>query len=160
MSNMTQTTKTQPVHDGPCSIDLDLGIGGCRMEDGSRLTTRVLADRAIEWADGLEDWADLLPVAREALDGQGQHDVTREQFDALSELLHDFANYVTVCGYASDGDFPDDALIGSVMQADELGHLHTWLYCDKPCEWTETNTFVRYGEDRSETVVHRAMAHS
>lgn len=150
---MSLTSKTPPAHDGPCKVDLDVRIAG------TGLTPRDLAERALVWADGLDEFADLLPLAREALaTGRGEVAMDREHFDALSEVVVEFGHYAHMCGYYDDED-DEDRLIARVLISPESGRVSTWLLCTEPVTWTETHTIRRSWDDRVETRELRAMAH-
>lgn len=150
---MTQTTSTTPTHDGPCLVDLDIHIAS------TGLTPRKLAERALIWADGIDEFAELIPMAREALDaGRGKVKISRELFDALSEVVTEFGQYAALCGYYDDED-EEDRRIARCLIEPTFGRVNTWLLCECPVTWTETTTFCRYGEDRSETTTRQAGAH-
>jgi hypothetical protein len=125
-------SSTEPTHEGPCHVNLDLGIGG------TGLTPRDLAERAMLWTEGLDEFDDIRPLARMVLDSRrGDLEIDRTHFDALVEIITEFGEYAGTCGYDTDED-EEDRRIAQCLIRPESRQATTWVFCDRPVTWTET----------------------
>ena len=114
------TPRERPLHThpGPCHVGLGEFFAPNREHTG-----RALLEAAYWWAEGLEEFADQIPLVEEVLaksllvddpmsPATRAVEVTPEQQQAVTILLDEAGTYWDMCGYAAEDD--DDRWLGEV----------------------------------------------
>jgi len=114
------TPRERPLHThpGPCHVGL-----GQFFAPSHEHTGRTLLEAALGWAEGLEEFADLIPLVEEVLaktlpakdpmnPASRAVEVTPEQQQAVTILLDEAGTYWDMCGYADEDD--DDRWLGEM----------------------------------------------
>ena len=97
-------------HPGPCRVGLDLLLG-----QTSEHTGRWALRRAIGWAEGLDEFDDILPLAQQVVtrpsDAKGMVEMSAEERHAIQDLVGEAVSYWETCGYGTDEDEEDRMLV-------------------------------------------------